>query len=71
MEEGTGSGKTNAALLLAYRLMGLEQADDLHMALPATTMANRTLQRLCKAARHPFASDASPSLVPPSPLVRG
>ncbi len=62
VEDETGSGKTEAALMLAHRLMAWGRADGLYMALPTMATANAMFDRLGKAVRHLFAADAEPSL---------
>ena len=62
IEDETGSGKTEAALMLAHRLMASGRADGFYMALPTMATANAMFDRLGKAMRHLFAPDASPSL---------
>ena len=62
VEDETGSGKTEAALMLAHRLMTSGRADGLYMALPTMATANAMFDRLGRAVRHLFAPDANPSL---------
>ena len=62
VEDETGSGKTEAALMLAHRLMASGRADGLYMALPTMATANAMFDRLGKTVRHLFAPDAEPSL---------
>ncbi len=62
VEDETGSGKTEAALMLAHRLMALKRADGLYMALPTMATANAMFDRLGRAVRHLFAPDTKPSL---------
>ena len=49
LEDLTGSGKTEAALILAHRLMGAHQAQGLYLGLPTMATANAMLGRLVKA----------------------
>jgi CRISPR-associated endonuclease/helicase Cas3 len=63
IEEATGSGKTEAALALAHRLMGAGRADGLFFALPTMATANAMYTRLEAAYRRLFAPGSSPSLV--------
>jgi CRISPR-associated endonuclease/helicase Cas3 len=63
IEDQTGSGKTEAALLLAHRLMAACRADGLFVALPTMATANAMYARLAIAYRRLFADDATPSLV--------
>ena len=62
VEDETGSGKTEAALMLAHRLMASGRADGFYMALPTMATANAMFDRLGQAVRHLFAPDTSPSL---------
>ncbi len=63
IEDVTGSGKTEAALLLAARLMQAERASGIFFALPTMATANAMYARLETAYRNLFADDAKPSLV--------
>ena len=63
VEDQTGSGKTEAALLLAHRLMAAGRADGVFIALPTMATANAMYERLATAYRCLFADDACPSLV--------
>ncbi len=63
IEDQTGSGKTEAALLLAHRLMAAGRADGLFVALPTMATANAMYDRLAGAYRLLFAEGAAPSLV--------
>jgi len=67
IEDETGSGKTEAALMLAHRLMASGRADGLYMALPTMATANAMFDRLAAAHRSLFAVEAAPSLA----LVHG
>ncbi len=62
IEDETGSGKTEAALMLAHRLMAAGRADGLYLALPTMATANAMFDRLGKAYRALFADDAAPSI---------
>ena len=62
IEDETGSGKTEAALMLAHRLMALGSADGLYVALPTMATANAMFDRLAHAQRQLFAQDAMPSI---------
>ena len=62
IEDETGSGKTEAALMLTQRLMASGRADGLYVALPTMATANAMFDRLAIAYRHLFASDALPSI---------
>ena len=63
IEDATGSGKTEAALVLAQRLMAAGKADGLFFALPTMATANAMYGRLEHAYRRLFAPGSSPSLV--------
>ena len=63
IEEVTGSGKTEAALLLAARLMGQGKADGLFFALPTMATANAMYDRLAECCARLYADGAKPSLV--------
>ncbi len=63
IEDATGSGKTEAALVLAHRLMAEGKADGLFFALPTMATANAMYARLKRAYRRLFAPDSTPSLV--------
>lgn len=63
IEDATGSGKTEAALVLAHRLMRSQSLSGLFFALPTMATANAMYGRLADAYRRLFAADAGPSLV--------
>lgn len=63
LEEATGAGKTEAALLLCHRLMAGGNAAGFYFALPTMATANQMYRRVGKLYRGLFAADASPSLV--------
>lgn len=68
VEDVTGAGKTEAALLLAARLMapdadGNRRASGLFFALPTMATANAMYERLSQNYRRLFETDAAPSLV--------
>ncbi len=62
IEDETGSGKTEAALMLAHRLMRSGRADGLYVALPTMATANAMFDRLAVAHRRLFASGVEPSI---------
>lgn len=62
VEDLTGAGKTEAALILAHRLMLSGRADGLFVALPTMATANAMYARLADTYRRLFTLDASPSL---------
>ncbi len=63
IEDVTGSGKTEAAILLAARLMAAGRADGLFFALPTMATANAMFERMGDAYRRIFDAGAVPSLV--------
>lgn len=63
IEDLTGSGKTEAALVLAHRLMALGFADGLYFALPTMATANAMYDRLAAAYERLYEPTAHPSLV--------
>ncbi|MFP5249754.1 MAG: CRISPR-associated helicase Cas3' [Acidobacteriota bacterium] len=63
IEDATGSGKTEAALLLAHRMMAEGRAGGLFFALPTMATANAMFGRLGTSYRQLFAAGATPSLV--------
>jgi CRISPR-associated endonuclease/helicase Cas3 len=63
IEDQTGAGKTEAALLLAHRMMALGHARGVFAALPTMATANAMYQRLTNAYRVLFEDKAIPSLV--------
>ena len=60
IEDSTGSGKTEAALALASRMMAAGKADGLFFALPTMATSNAMLVRLDDIVRHQF--DGRPTL---------
>ncbi|MFZ5584670.1 MAG: CRISPR-associated helicase Cas3' [Thermodesulfobacteriota bacterium] len=63
LEDSTGSGKTEAALALAQRLLAQGEADGLFMALPTMATANAMYRRLQAVQPRFFAPGEKPSLV--------
>ncbi len=63
IEDMTGSGKTEASLILAHRLMATGQARGLYGALPTMATANAMYGRLAACYRRLFHSEDQPSLV--------
>lgn len=63
IEDMTGAGKTEAALILAQRLMSAGHGQGLFVALPTMATANAIYDRLQHIYRRLFQSDAAPSLV--------
>lgn len=62
LEDETGSGKTEAALVLAHRLLAGGRAEGLYVALPTMATANAMFGRLAKIYKRLFAVDADPSI---------
>ncbi|HOC44463.1 MAG TPA: CRISPR-associated helicase Cas3' [Thermoanaerobaculales bacterium] len=63
IEDLTGSGKTEAALELASRLLGGALAESLYFALPTTATADAMYARVSGAYRRLFCTGTTPSLV--------
>ncbi len=63
LEEVTGGGKTEAAFILAQRLMAKGLADGIFMALPTMATANAMYKRVRAIYKKLFQDDADPSLV--------
>ena len=59
MEDATGSGKTEAALMLASRMMAARKGDGLFFALPTMATSNAMLERVSEVAGKLFAGLAS------------
>ena len=62
IEDMTGSGKTEAALILAHRLMVEQCAKGLYVALPTMATANAMYTRLSEVYRRMFELGSEPSL---------
>lgn len=62
IEDMTGSGKTEAALVAAHRLMASGHASGLFVALPTMATANAMFDRLAIAYRSLFQPSSHPSL---------
>jgi CRISPR-associated endonuclease/helicase Cas3 len=62
IEDATGSGKTEAALMIAHRLIAEGRADGLFIALPTMATADAMFARLAESYRALFAENANPSL---------
>jgi CRISPR-associated endonuclease/helicase Cas3 len=62
LEDVTGSGKTEAALVLAHRLMAEGRAHGLWAGLPTMATANAMFDRMANMYRRLFVGDRSPSL---------
>lgn len=63
LEDVTGAGKTEAALILAYRLMQAGHAHGLYLGLPTMATANQMYQRLASVYRAMYVPSFLPSLV--------
>ncbi len=63
LEDVTGSGKTEAAVLSAHRLMEAGQGNSLYFALPTMATANSMYSRMAKVYRKLFSAGSLPSLV--------
>ena len=63
VEEATGSGKTEVAILLAHKLMAMGEADGFFFALPTMATANAMVRRIEAVGRGLFTPDADPVLV--------
>ncbi len=63
LEEATGSGKTEAALTIAHRLMAAELAEGIFMALPTMATANAMYERLERAYQRMYDGTEPASLV--------
>lgn len=63
LEDVTGAGKTEAAVLLAHRLMQAGQGNSLYFALPTMATANTMYSRMKDVYRRLFVSGANPSLI--------
>ncbi|MEI6068986.1 MAG: CRISPR-associated helicase Cas3' [Methylococcaceae bacterium] len=63
LEDVTGAGKTEAALILTQRLMEQGLADGLYIALPTMATANAMYKRLSNVYHQFYQSDSKPSLI--------
>jgi CRISPR-associated endonuclease/helicase Cas3 len=63
IEEATGSGKTETALVLAHRLMAQGLGEGIYFGLPTMATANAMYDRMGKAYGRMFTPDSHPSLV--------
>ncbi|WKW51475.1 CRISPR-associated helicase Cas3' [Rhodomicrobium lacus] len=63
IEDMTGAGKTEAALILAERLLAADAASGIYFALPTMATSNAMYGRLAGVYRKLFADSAAPSLV--------
>ncbi len=63
LEDVTGAGKTEAALILLHRLMAGQQARGFYFALPTMATANAMYDRLGEIYRKLYSLETNPSLV--------
>lgn len=63
LEDVTGAGKTEAAVILAHRLMAAGAQRGLYFALPTMATANAMFERMGRVYRRLYADDSNPSLV--------
>jgi CRISPR-associated endonuclease/helicase Cas3 len=63
LEDVTGAGKTEAALMLAHRLISSNNARGLYFALPTMATANAMFTRMSATYRKLYADEAEPSLI--------
>ncbi|WP_425591544.1 CRISPR-associated helicase Cas3' [Brenneria roseae] len=63
LEDVTGAGKTEAAMILAHRLMTQQKGGGIYVGLPTMATANAMYQRLSAAYRALYRPDHSPSLM--------
>ena len=63
LEDATGSGKTEASMVLAHRLMAAGEADTIFIGLPTMATANAMYKRLVQCRERLFAPGESPSFV--------
>ncbi|RZA16248.1 MAG: CRISPR-associated helicase Cas3', partial [Proteobacteria bacterium] len=59
LEDVTGAGKTEAAVMLTHRLMAQGVADGFFIGLPTMATANAMYARIANVYQHLFAGDAS------------
>lgn len=62
IEDATGSGKTEASLMLIHRLMTTGRGDGVFVALPTMATADAMFDRLAQSYRNLFADGTDPSL---------
>ncbi len=63
IEDATGSGKTEAALFLAHRLMSRRLSDGFFVALPTMATSNAMYDRITSIYRRLFNGGSSPYLI--------
>ena len=62
IEDATGAGKTEAALMLAHRLIAAGHAEGLYIALPTMATSDGMFERMATVYRRLFDSVGRPSL---------
>lgn len=63
LEDVTGAGKTEAAVILAQRLMQAGRAQGLYFALPSMATANQMYQRIGSVYQNLYQENTHPSLI--------
>ena len=63
IEDATGSGKTEAAVVLAGRMMSAGLADGIYIGLPTMATANQMYERVTEFYRALYDTDSQPSVV--------
>ncbi|MHA6902666.1 CRISPR-associated helicase Cas3' [Ralstonia syzygii subsp. celebesensis] len=63
LEDVTGAGKTEAAMILAHRLMAADHAHGIYLALPSMATANQIYRRTAAMYRRLYMAGTAPSLV--------
>jgi len=63
LEDVTGAGKTEAALILAHRLLAADQAQGIYVGLPTMATANAMYDRVAEVYARLFADGADPALI--------
>lgn len=63
LEDVTGAGKTEAAMVLVHRLMAARLAQGVYVGLPTMATANAMYERMRESYRRLYADDEWPSLV--------
>jgi CRISPR-associated endonuclease/helicase Cas3 len=63
LEDVTGAGKTEAAIVLTHRLLSSGLAEGLYVALPTMATANAMYQRLGGVYRRFYDKESTPSLI--------
>lgn len=63
LEDITGSGKTEAALILAHRLMSGDSGEGVFIGLPTMATANAMYERMAKCYENLYAENQKPSLI--------